>query len=336
MINMAKAKSMDVWIGVVVLIVVILFATGNLKLNGSSLSVSGTGTSQTTMTSQATGASCNPLPKIQLTAKYYNASANNGAGGFTQVATGYNAFVQGSTTVYSSGGTSKTAVTNVTVGCNQAYTIIEGDNAATWQNGTSVATTTNPLQPVSLVVTAVSTPNLVFKNATSAGYTSGGGKVDSVSNSQVLSAGAQISIQVQSTGAGACYGNPNYALQMSYNSVQVTSVSIPGFSTVSQTLPSEASFRAGASQVAFQIPGPLCNYAVQTINPTFNLGTVPLGIANTIGAANQLTNVGIYLIPQTNTNANGALITGVYVTPGTTTAIGPVTFNSNAIAFGTT
>lgn len=326
---MAKSKSWEVWAAVAIIVGVILYSTGNL----GTLSAGVRTTPGVTTVQVAGTTSCNPLPKLQLTAKYYNASANNGAGGFTQVATAYNAFVSGSTTVYSSGSTSATAVTNVTAACNQAYNLVFGDNSGVYVNGTTYTTSASGLQGVALVGEKIATPTLKFKNATSAGFTVYGGKVDDVSNNQVLSGGSQISIQVASTGSGACFGNPNYAIQFSSNSAVVSSIQLPGYSTVSQTLPSETSFQSGSSQTAFQIPGPLCNYQTLVINPTISLAAVPTGAANSLNAD---TAVGVYLIPETNLLYNGALLSGYYVTPGTTTALGAVTSNSVGISFGTT
>lgn len=336
-----KARSNELWIAVGVLAVIILVATGTIKYSntgGLTFAVGGTpsGPTTTIANGQPVGTpvnSCNPVPKIQLTTKYANASANNGAGGYTVVVAPYNAFVAGSTSVYQAGVTSTSAVTNITATCNQAYVLIVGNNIGTYVNGTTLTTTTSPLQNLNIYVAAVATPTLLFKNATSAGYTKGGGRIDGVSNNQVLSAGQVLSIQVASTGAGACFGNPNYAIQFSYNAVQVPSIAIPGYQQVTQTLPSETSFSTGSSQIAFQVPGPLCNYAVATLNPTVQLGTVPTGTANT---ANTYSAVGVYLIPQTNLLYNGALLTGYYVTPGTTTVLGAVTSNSVGINFGTT
>lgn len=326
---MAKSKSWEIWAAVLIIGIIVLYSTGHL----GTLSVATPTNGVTTPQSGSFATSCNPTPKVQLTVEYYNASANNGAGGFTQVATPYNAFISGKTSVYASGSTSATAVTNVTATCNQAYNFVFGDNSGVYVNGTTYSTSTSPLQGVTLVSEKIATPTLKFKNATSAGYTTGGGLVDDVSNNQVLSGGSQISIQVAATGSGACFGNPNYAIQFSYKSGTVSSIQLPGFSTVSQTLPSESTFASGSSQTAFQIPGPLCNYQTQVLNPTINLATVPTGAAN---SANTATAVGVYLIPETNLLYNGALLSGYYVTPGTTTALGTVTSSSAGIAFGTT
>lgn len=344
MIKMGKAKSNDIWIGAAAVIIVVAYFSGALSSYGlkppSTLAIGTTGTTTSTSTSLLPTSTtvvqaCNPLPKVALSAVYYNASANSGAGGFTQVATGANVFTPGYANGQQayfnpSGGLSATAPTNFTVGCGVPLTFGLGDNNNVYvnQSPSTYTTTTNPVQTVTGVVKFISAPTLSFKNATTAGFGSRG-QVDLVSNNQVLSGGQQISLLVQ---AGAqCFGNPNYALQFAYNSQVVSSISIPGYSQVTATLPSETSAPSGASYVAFQVPG-ICTYATQVINPTIQLSTVPASWAN---VANTAVSVYTYLVPQVNYIYNGQVLMGLYVKPGTQTAIGTVTASKNTIAFGT-
>ena len=333
-----KSRSWELWAGIGVVVLVVLFATGNIRWTSQGQlilfnpSVSAQGTTSTIQGQTLLVNACNPVPNLQLSSKYFNASANSGQGGFTTVNAPYNVVLLGNTTAYASGRTTATGVVNIQIPCSSTLTVEVGDNVGNYINGTTFTATTAALQPKSVIVESISTPTLKFKNQTSAGYTVYGGKVDNVNNNQVLSGGQQISIQVGAAGSGQCFGNPNYAVQFYANSLVVTSINIPGYSQVTQTLPGEStSFGAGTYQVAYQIPGPLCNYAIQTLNPTVQLATVPPGAANT---ANTYASVAVYLIPQTSAFYNGAVVSGLYVIPGTSTALGAVTSNTIGINFG--
>ena len=339
-----KTRSWETWaVALAIIAVVILVGTGNIRetSGGQWIFFSPSSTTSVGGTVGGTGGSggtnvninTNP-PKIQLFAKYYNASANNGQGGYTTVNTPFNAILLGNTTAFQTGRTQGTTYSNVTAPAGSTVTLAVGDNVGNYINGTTFTLTSALLQPKTVYVESISTPTLKFKNATSAGYQVYGGKVDNVNNNQVLSGGQQISIQVAAVGSGQCFGNPNYAIQYYANTLVVTSIGMPGYSQVTQTLPGEStSFGAGTYTVAYQIPGPLCNYAVQTLNPTIQLATVPPAPANT---ANTYASVAIYLVPETSAYYNGAVVSGLYVTPGTSTALGATTSNTVALNFGTT
>lgn len=285
-------------------------------------------------------------PTLNIQALAPNALANNNAGGYTSVATPVNVVQSGSPVALFASQTiagSFNSVGSGSINGGTTYNVFCGENSNNYLNRTIVTAVTGKSVPTTCVVFQISAPTLTFKNATSAGFTVGGGQVRSVSSGQQINS---ANLQIMVTAGAGWFGYPGegYVLDFSSNSTA-------GFSSIASvqclsgcgsttnlpsvtlgSLPPESTYTNDINY-AFSAPA-ISAYGTQTFALSAAVGSAvsPNALVSIFGTTQNA--VGLYLIPAVNYNYNGQFLTNIYVKPGVSgsVAAGSVTSNSVGIA----